>query len=88
MSILDRLMDFMGGAEVAGAAYKPSTPYTGELPTKTVKKGSKGSNVKKLQKFLNWCIKAGLKVDGVCGDKTVKAIKKFQKQYGLKADEL
>ena len=79
-------MNVVGGAEVAGASYTPSTPYTGGLPTKVVKKGSKGTNVKKVQKFLNWCIKAGLKVDGACGDKTVKAIKKFQKQYGLKAD--
>lgn len=68
------------------AAYTPNTPYTGGLPAKTVKKGIKGTDVKHLQNFLNWCIKAGLKVDGACGSKTVAAIKKFQKQYGLKQD--
>lgn len=68
------------------AAYTPTTPYTGGLPSKTVKKGSKGTDVKHLQKFLNWCIGAGLKVDGACGSKTVSAIKKFQKAYGLKQD--
>ena len=73
-------------ATSAAAAYTPTTPYTGGLPSKTVKKGSHGTDVKHLQKFLNWCIKAGLKVDGACGSKTVKAIKKFQKAYGLKAD--
>ena len=69
-----------------GAAYTPTTPYTGGLPNKTVKKGSKGTDVKHVQNFLNWCIKAGLKVDGVAGSKTVSAIKSFQKQYGLKQD--
>ena len=68
------------------AAYTPTTAYTGGLPNKTVKKGSKGTDVKHVQNFLNWCIKAGLKVDGTCGSKTVAAIKKFQKQYGLKQD--
>ena len=68
------------------AAYTPTTAYTGGLPSKTVKKGSKGTDVKHVQNFLNWCIKAGLKVDGVAGSKTVSAIKSFQKQYGLKQD--
>lgn len=68
------------------AAYTPTTAYTGGLPSKTVKKGSKGTDVKHVQNFLNWCIKVGLKVDGACGSKTVAAIKKFQKQYGLKQD--
>ena len=67
-------------------AYTPTTAYTGKLPSKTVKKGSKGSDVKAVQSFLNWCIKAGLTVDGKCGTKTVNAIKKFQKQNGLKVD--
>lgn len=68
------------------AAYKPTTPYTGGLPSKTVRKGSKGTDVKHVQKFLNWCIKAGLAVDGKCGSKTTSAIKKYQKQYKLKVD--
>ena len=66
--------------------YEPTTAYTGGLPTGTVKKGSKGDDVKMLQKFLNWCLNAKLDVDGVAGDKTVSAIKKFQSQYGLEAD--
>ena len=68
------------------AAYTPTTPYTGGLPNKTVKKGGKGTDVKHVQNFLNWAIKAGLSVDGICGSKTVSAIKAFQKQYGLKQD--
>lgn len=73
-------------ATSAAAAYTPTTPYTGGLPSKTVKKGSHGTDVKHLQKFLNWCMKSGLKVDGSFGSKTKTAVKKFQKQYGLKQD--
>lgn len=68
------------------AAYTPSTPYTGSLPSKTVKKGSRGADAKAVQTFLNWCIKAGLKTDSYCGSKTTSAIKKYQKQYKLKVD--
>lgn len=66
--------------------YKPTKAYKGKLPSKTVKKGSKGNDVRALQGFLNWCINAKLKVDGVCGDKTTAAIRKYQKAYGLKVD--
>ena len=68
------------------AVYTPSKAYTGGLPSKTLKKGSKGTDVKHLQTFLNWCIKAGLKVDGSYGSKTKAAVKRFQKQYKLKQD--
>ena len=73
-------------ALVAAVAYRPSTEYKGSLPKKSVKKGSKGSDVKAVQTFLNWCINAKLKVDGSCGVKTAAAIKRFQKTYGLKTD--
>lgn len=64
-----------------GAPYYPSTPYTGSLPSGTVKKGSTGNDVKAVQTFLNWCISAGLAVDGIAGQYTDAAIKKFQSQY-------
>lgn len=73
-------------AQIASAAIYPTSPYTGTLPSKTVKKGSEGDSVKAVQRFLNWCMKSGLKVDGVCGKKTVSAIKKYQKRYKLKVD--
>lgn len=50
------------------------------------KKGDKGTQVKNLQKFLNWWGNYKLKVDGKCGKKTIKAVKKFQKSIGTKAD--
>lgn len=71
---------------VSATDYRPTTPYTGTLPTKTVKDGTKGEDTKACQTFLNWCINAGLKVDGSAGAKTVKAIKVFQKTYGLGVD--
>lgn len=70
------------------AAYKPTTPYTGGLPSKTVRKGSKGTDVKNLQKFLNWCMNPSpkLAVDGKAGSKTVAQIRRYQKAYSLKVD--
>lgn len=43
-------------------------------------------HVKRLQSFLNWCINAGLKVDGKYGEGTKAAVIKFQKKYGLTSD--
>ena len=67
-------------------AYKPTKPYTGKLPKAKVKRGDKGDDVKACQRFLNWCMNSKLKVDGIYGDKTVAACKKFEKQYGLKVN--
>lgn len=61
--------------------YYPSTPYTGAAPSATVKKGSKGTSVKAVQTFLNWCINAKLVVDGDCGSNTDLAIRRWQTQY-------
>lgn len=72
--------------DVEPTTYRPTTPYTGTLPTKTVKDGTKGDDTKACQHFLNWCINAGLAEDSKAGAKTVKAIKVFQKTYGLKTD--
>lgn len=46
----------------------------------TIKYGSRGEDVKTLQK------KLGLNVDGVFGTKTDESVKKFQKSHGLTAD--
>lgn len=55
--------------------------YTGTFPKvpPILKKGSKGTQVKNLQKFLNWYGDYGLAVDGDFGTKTQSAVKKFQK---------
>lgn len=49
-------------------------------------KGDKGTQVKNLQKFLNWANNASLTVDGIIGNKTINQVKKFQKAVKLKED--
>ena len=70
-------------------AHAPTKAYTGKLPTKTVRKGSKGENVKRLQTFLNWRFGGyenlpKLAVDGICGEYTVSRINRFKKLYAKK----
>jgi len=69
---------------------KPATKkkgYAGTMPTVTLKKGSKGKQVKYLQRFLNWYNgKTILSVDGVFGPYTLKAVKDFQKRQNLVVD--
>ena len=55
-------------------------------PKPTLKKGVSGAAVKTLQKCLNKVIKAGLTVDGVFGDATFKAMKKFQQSQKITPD--
>lgn len=71
---------------VSATTYKPTTAYSGSLPTSVVKNGSKGASAKAVQQFLNWCINAKLTVDSNAGAKTVSAIKVYQKTYGLTVD--
>lgn len=78
-------------AQLENKAKTPSKKsYTGKYPSLGLKgylgKGDKGTQVKRLQMFLNWCINAGLTVDGDFGAKTEKAVKNFQKKYGLTQD--
>ncbi len=69
-----------------------SKKYSGTFPTMPergyLQKGDKGTQVKNLQKFLNWCITAKLEVDGDFGTKTEKAVKDFQQKYKLVSDGL
>jgi len=57
-----------------------------KIATYTLKKGTKGSNVKTLQENLNMAINAGLEVDGSFGPKVEAALKEFQRKYGLTVD--
>lgn len=63
-----------------------STVSYGALGDRTLSKGSRGSEVKDLQKRL---VQIGYQVgavDGNYGEKTVAAVTRFQKNRGLKAD--
>lgn len=65
---------------------KPTGKYTGILIEHTIQKGYNKPSVGFLQRFLNWYGKYGLIIDNGCGDKTVDAMKAFQKAEGLEVD--
>ena len=56
------------------------------IPTRILKKGMTGSDVRWLQESLNKLMKANLVVDGDFGNNTLKAVKDFQEKYGLEVD--
>lgn len=60
--------------------------YSPAVSKPLVRMGSEGAAVKELQTLLNQKIKAKLDVDGICGSKTVAAIKSFQKAHKLDVD--
>ena len=66
--------------------------YTGTFPTLPsrgyFKKGDKGTQVKNLQKFLNWALDLSLAVDGIIGNATINAVKQFQKKVKITSDGL
>lgn len=64
---------------------KPTDKYNGIVPEPTLKKDSKGDDVKNLQRFLTWY---GIKcsIDGSFGEKTKEAVQVFQKTEGLATD--
>lgn len=69
---------------------KYTTPFP-SLPSKVVKKGSKGMDALKVQCILNYLgvpDKEGhlLETDSSCGAKTTEAIEYFQRAYGLVVD--
>lgn len=89
--IVDTLEE-MGFKNGSGAKSEPKKGYTGTFPS-LPKRGyfanvDSGTQVKNLQKFLNWAIDAGLTVDGAMGPKTIAAVKAFQKKYALAQDGL
>ena len=60
--------------------------FVTEAAAPTLKKGDKGSEVRKLQNNLNKVINASLQVDGDYGQKTYDAVAAFQGKYGLSVD--
>ena len=67
--------------------------YTGKFPTlplprRCLRRGNKGTNVKHLQKFLNWYGNYKLDVDGSYGPLTEGAVRSYQKSEKLVVDGL
>lgn len=77
------------GTSTAVAASAKKT-YSGTFPVLPAKGylrlGDEGTQVKRLQQFLNWFGGYGLAVDGSFGSATKTAVKSFQKSTGLVAD--
>ena len=73
-----------------GASVQPAPTATYTLGSRSLKKGSTGSDVKTLQELLNQLaiVSPALEVDGDFGSKTEAAVKAFQKKYSLKQDGL
>lgn len=64
---------------------KPTGKYSGSIPKPTLKKGDKGAEVTKLQKFFEWYFpKVKFKNYGTFGSATEKVQKTYQKTEGLK----
>lgn len=62
--------------------------YSGKFPEvpPNLKKGSKGTQVNRLQKYLNWYGSYGLIADSKFGNATEKAVRDFQKKSKLTVD--
>lgn len=65
-------------------------PYPYELPKLPHRgwftSGDKGEEVKKLQRFLSWANNKYLTLDGICGNKTLEAVRYFQECEDLVTD--
>ncbi len=76
-----------GGSGGSTGPTGPGRPSGGaNLPNETLKEGSRGENVKTLQKALE---KVGFDVgtpDGIFGPRTEAAVKRFQSKHNLQAD--
>lgn len=65
---------------------KPKGKYGSIVAQPTLRKGSKGTEVKALQRFLNWYCGTNLSIDGSFGSRTETFVKTFQKTEGLDYD--
>ena len=79
-------IDYGDDTGVQPAPTAATTTYT--LGSRSLKKGSTGSDVKTLQELLNQLaiVTPALEVDGDFGSKTEAAVKAFQKKAGIKQD--
>ena len=73
--------------EVIKPVKKPGGKFSGKLPVSTIKNGSKGDNVLRWQKFINWYLGSKkLRTDGEFGHNTEHYTKIFQTTEGLSVD--
>ena len=73
------------GSSPSASEARGGAPALAAAPP-NLRKGSSGTQVKNLQKDLNYVMKSGLAVDGEFGVKTESAVRAFQKKYVLAVD--
>lgn len=73
-----------------GIEPKPVSTYHGNLPKLPYRgwftSGDRGTEVKRLQMFLNWYGRYGLEVDGIVGRKTIEAVRMYEGREKLRVD--
>lgn len=77
---------YLTATDSSGAVKEWSADFSIAASHTTVRKGSKGDEVRLLQTMLNQIMGAGLDVDGGFGAKTLAAVKSYQSARGLDVD--
>ncbi len=76
------------GALCVNNSTSMSSSLTFNLGVRVLRNGSRGNDVKELQRLLNQLLNLGLVLDGRLGPKTIAVIKTWQKNHGLVTDGL
>ena len=88
--VITALQDGPGTKQIDAAKKKSTNGYPGDFPVLPAKgylhEGDEGTQVKRLQAFLNWYGGYNLATDGSFGPKTKVALKSYQKAEGLVSD--
>ncbi len=77
---------YLTATDSSGAVKEWSADFSIAANHATIRKGSKGDEVRLLQTMLNQIMGAGLDVDGGFGAKTLAAVKSYQSSRGLDVD--
>ena len=87
--IIDTL-ESMGFKNSSTAKSEAKKGYSGTFPTLPKRgyfvSGDSGTQVKNLQRLLNWAADTKLSVDGFAGPNTITSVRTFQEKYGLAQD--
>ena len=86
LSKLKSMLNGTGTSTSSGSSSSSSTLSKYTVPTRTLKSGSSGNDVKWVQCALNQVLGTKLDVDGIYGTKTKEAVRTFQKKVGISVD--
>ena len=86
LSKLKSMLNGTGTSTSSGSSASSSTLSKYTVPTRTLKSGSSGNDVKWVQCALNQVLGTKLDVDGIYGTKTREAVRTFQKKVRISVD--